>query len=190
MRHRVPTPARRWLPLLGLAMTLPWLFGFDYGTQILVSSEAEIYELEHNGEIDEQMRNQLLDLLWNPLDANEADRESLQKLPDVTYEMADALIALRDEKPFERKNQLRELLGRPVYAQCRSFIYVDEPTAKAIPVKGSVAARMTEQFNDETFPVLYLKGRIKAMKWLEAGLIVAEQEDVYGVEYGAGDVLI
>jgi hypothetical protein len=190
MRHRVPLLARRLLPLAGLSLTLPLLVGFDYGTQILVSTEAEIYELEHNGEIEEEMRNQLLELLWNPLDINEADRESLQKLPDVTYEMADEIIASRDAQLFERAGQLRELLGRPVYAQCRSFFYVEEDAAKPLPVKGSVAARMTEQFNDETFPVLYLKGRIKAMKWLEAGVIVAEQEDIYGVEYGAGDVLI
>ncbi len=190
MRLRIAHRLARILAPLGLAAALPLLCGFDYGTQVLVTTEAEIYELEHNGEIDEELRNQLLELLWNPLDLNEADRESLQRLPDVTYEMADEIIARRDMQPFDRVTQLRDVVGRPVYAQCRSFVYVDEAAAKPIPVKGSVAARMTEQFNDETFPVLYLKGRIKAMKWLEAGLIVAEQEDVYGVEYGAGDVLI
>ena len=44
-------PSRRMAPLLLLA-AVPTLLAFDYGTSILVRSEADIIELEYMGEID------------------------------------------------------------------------------------------------------------------------------------------
>lgn len=161
----------------------PLLFGFDYGTPILISSEAEILELAALGEIEEEARDQLLDLLRDPVELNSADRERLQMLPDVTYELADRILERRAERPFQRPGQLRDLVGSAAFAQCRPFVLVDSPTDAAVSVRGRVSARAHDRLRDDRFPVLQLKGRVGVHKWLDAGVLVAEQEDLVGVEY-------
>jgi len=58
------------------------------------------------------------------------------------------------------------------------------------PLKGSVAVRYLEMFEDETFPVLTLKAKAKYHKWLDAGVIVAEETGVYGVDYGETGIMV
>ncbi|MFH1467404.1 MAG: helix-hairpin-helix domain-containing protein [Pseudomonadota bacterium] len=172
--------------LLLLAALLPGLCAFDYGSPILVSSEADVVELEYAGEIDEEMRDQLLDLLDEPLDLNDASRDDLALLPDVTYTMADRIIARRQKEPFRNVRELRDLVGRATWNQVKPFVLVTPVEQKlGEPVKGQVSVRYLDAFKDETFPVMYLKTREKYRKWLEAGLIVAEEETVYGVDYDA-----
>ena len=170
--------------LLLLAALLPGLCAFDYGATILISNEADIVELEFAGEIDEEMRDQLLDLLDNPLDANTASRDDLALLPDVTYTLADRIIAQRQKEPFRSVREVREVVGRPTWNQIKPFVFVERVEERTgEPLKGQVSVRYLDALQDETFPVMYLKTREKYRKWLEAGLIVAEEETVYGVDY-------
>ena len=96
----------RVLPVL---LAVPALLAFDYGAPIRVTNEDDVYELEYEGEIDEEMRDVLLGLLAEPLDPNTASREELQQLPDVTYGLADAVIAARRARPFTDASEPRAL---------------------------------------------------------------------------------
>ncbi len=175
--------ARARLTAIVVIAAAPLLLGFDYGTQVLVSSEAEIHELEVLGEIGEEERDQLLDLWRDPVELNAADRERLQMLPDVTYALADAIVARRSERPFQRPGQLREVLGAAVFAQCRPFVVVETEAERTATARGRVSTRAYDRLRDQRFPVIQLKGRVGVQRWLDAGVLVAEQEDLVGVEY-------
>ena len=173
-----------------LALLTPGLLGFDYGATILVRSDSDIHELYYLGEIDAELRDQLLDLLDDPIDHNSASREDLYLLPEITYTLADAIIAQRDKLPYDTPRQLRDLVGRRTWNQIRPFVVTTEVSASSEPIKGNVSLRYTDQFTDQRAPVIYAKSRQRYHKWLEAGLIVAEQSDLYGVEYGEKGITV
>ena len=177
-----PLLPRRAMPLLLLA-AVPSLLAFDYGTPIIVRSEADIIELEYMGEIDEELRDQLLDLYDNPIDLNTANREDLVLLPEVTYSLADRIIEARDRVPFDRPAQLRDVVGRSIWNQVKPFVTTMEVPRPPEPLKGTISARYLDKYQDDKPPVLSLKAKVRYQKWLEAGVLVAEEQGVYGVEY-------
>lgn len=85
---------------LWLLPALWLLLAFDYGTPILIRTETDVYELEAAGEIDEEYRNQLLDLVTDPLDPNRATREELYLLPGVTWKLAGRRPVVSLERAF------------------------------------------------------------------------------------------
>jgi len=175
---------------LWLALLAPGLLAFDYGATILVRSDSDIHELYYVGEIDEELRDQLLDLLDDPIDLNAASREDLYLLPDITYAQADAIIVRREQEPYVAARQLRDLVGRNTWNQVRTFVAVIKSPASSENVKGSVNLRYTDQLADLRAPVVYVKSRQRYHGWLQAGLIVAEQSDLYGVEYGETGITV
>ncbi len=174
----------RVLPLL---LAVPALLAFDYGTPIRVTSEDDVYELEYEGEIDEDMRDVLLDLLAEPLDPNTASREELQQLPDVTYALADAILAARRAKPFTDTSELRPLVGRPVWRQIEPFVEVARRADGQRRVSGSASARVMDASSDGEVPAGYARSRVKYAKWIEGGILVGEQEQLYGPDWSGAE---
>mgnify|MGYP002639768399 CR=1 FL=1 len=175
-------PSRRMAPLLLLA-AVPTLLAFDYGTSILVRSEADIIELEYMGEIDEELRDQLLDLFDNPLDLNTASREDLVLLPEVTYGLADRIVERRGDRSFDNARQVREVVGRSIYNEIKPFVTTMKVPEPPEPIKGTVSVRYLDKFQDDKPPVASIKAKVRYHKWLEAGVLVAEEQGVYGVSY-------
>jgi hypothetical protein len=175
--------ARSTLPRLLLLATVPSLLAFDYGTPILVRSEADIIELEYMGEIDEELRDQLLDLYDNPLDLNTANREDLVLLPEVTYSLADRILERRDRDPFDNARELRDIVGRSIWNQVKPFVTTMRVPEPPEPLKGTVSARYLDKFQDDKPPVASLKAKVRYHRWLEAGVLVAEEQGPYGVRY-------
>jgi hypothetical protein len=175
---RVPR-RHAWLALLTLTPGI--LVGFDYGTTVLVRSEGDIQELWWMGEIDEELRDQLLELYSDPLDLNTATRDELVLLPELTHAMADAIIARRAQQAFTSPRQLRALVGPDNWAQCRPFVTVS--SSRGPGPKGSVSLRSTEKLEDDRAPVAWVKARVRYEQGIEAGIIIAEQSDLYGVAY-------
>ncbi|MBN1334728.1 MAG: hypothetical protein JXB39_02075 [Deltaproteobacteria bacterium] len=171
---------RRFLPLFA---ALPWLVAFDYGTSVLISTEDDIYALEYDGEIDEEQRDVLLALLAEPLDPNTATREALQRLPDVTYGMADAIVAARALDPFVQASDLRAIVGRRVWRRIQPFVEVPEPRARVTPLSGVASLRVLDRFADDKAPPGYVRARVKVDRWLEGGLVAAEHPSLYGPDY-------
>lgn len=187
MNHRTP-PA--WSVLLALTSALPFLLAFDYGAPILIRGEADIFELEYAGEIDEEQRDMLLQLLADPLELNTATWDELQMLPDVTAELATALVEGRALDPLLKPTDLREYVDARTWFQCRPFVTVGPRQDKPWRVRGHVALRALDQVGDDRVPVVYLKGRVKVSDWLDTGVLLAEQEDLYGVEYSDTTILV
>jgi len=169
-------------PLLLLA-TAPSLLAFDYGTPILVRSESDIIELEYSGEIDEEMRDQLLDLFDNPLDLNTVSREDLALLPEITYGLADRIIERRNKGAFDNPRQVRDVVGRSIYNQIKPFVTTMKVPEPPEPLKGVVSARYLDNFSDDKPPMASLKAKVRYQKWLEAGVLIAEEQGPYGVSY-------
>lgn len=167
-------------PAALLALLMPCLLGFDYGAPILVRSDGDIHELYYLGEIDAELRDQLLALLDDPIDLNTASREEIHLLPEITYARADAIITQRDQQFYTTPRQLRDLVGRRTWNQVKPFVVTSKFPAPSEPIKGSVSLRYTDQLDDQRAPVVYVKSRQRYHKWLEAGLILAEQSDLYG----------
>jgi hypothetical protein len=182
-------PARRLTPLL-LLLFAPSALAFDYGTPILVRSEADIIELEYMGEIDEELRDQLLDLYDNPIDLNTASREDLYLLPEITYGLADRIIERRDRDPFDTPRELREIVGRSIWNQVKPFVASMKVPEPPEPLKGVVSARYLDKFDDDKPPVASLKAKVRYQKWLEAGVLVAEERGVYGVSYEGDSITV
>jgi hypothetical protein len=173
---------RRLAPLLLLCAS-PVAQAYDYGTAIIVRSEADIIELEYMGEIDEEMRDQLLDLFDNPIDLNTASREDLVLLPEVTYSIADRIIEHRKRDPFDTERQLRAIVGPSIWSQVKPFVTTMKVPEPPDPMKGSVHARYYDAFDDGKPPMSSLKAKVRYHRWFEAGVLVAEEQGPYGVSY-------
>ncbi len=177
--HLVRRPA----PLLLLLLAAPPALAFDYGTPILVRSESDIIELEYAGEIDEEMRDQLLDLFDNPVDLNTGSREDLALLPEITYGLADRIIERRAKGAFDNPRQVRDVVGPSIWNQIKPFVTTMKVPEPPEPLKGVVSARYLDNFSDDKPPMASLKTKVRYQKWLEAGVLIAEEEGPYGVSY-------
>ena len=84
----------------------------DYEVQIRIESLEDLYELQNNGDLEEETVDILGALLQRPMDLNRADRYLLYDLPQVTYELADAIVARRAEKgAFASLEELADVPG-------------------------------------------------------------------------------
>lgn len=101
----------RWLLLpLTLSAALP-AQGREYESTVRVESLQEIHEMERSGELEGTSVQVLEALLQRRVDINRADRGRLYDLPGVTYEIADAIIAYRQERGFESIADLANVEG-------------------------------------------------------------------------------
>lgn len=102
----------------------------EYDAEIMVTSPEELYELLFTGELDEASVDTLIALMDRPLDINRADRGLLYDLPDVTYGLADAIIASRvDNGAFVSVDDLLRVPGLTpeILAVIRPFVIADKP---------------------------------------------------------------
>src|SRR5690242_7179746 len=63
-----------------------------YESFIDVDDEGDLQDLLSSGEITQDTFDELLDLLENGVDLNEASREDLYALPNLTYDDVDAIL--------------------------------------------------------------------------------------------------
>ena len=67
----------------------------DYGAEINVDSEDDLYDLHASGVLDDDDFETLVDLFDSGVDLNTATRDDLYALPGLTYAQADAIIEYR-----------------------------------------------------------------------------------------------
>jgi len=72
----------------------------DYGAEIDVESEADLYELAATGAIADDALETLLRLLRSPVDINRASRDGLYALPGLTWAEVDGVLAHRRAAGF------------------------------------------------------------------------------------------
>lgn len=71
-----------------------------YPTEILVTNEDELRNLYDDGLLEPEQFDNLVELLYNPLDINSASRGELFDLPQVTMIMAKEIVEARKDQAF------------------------------------------------------------------------------------------
>ncbi len=188
--------------ILVLLLSTP-VAAYDYRAPILVDDEDDIYELLASGDIDDDEKDTLLDLLRDPLDLNEASRRELYGLPGLTYALVDAIIARRDDKPFTRVTQLKKVDGitNEIFVQVKSLVRVVPPRKTAGPkgkskIQGEVRAKVADRIRgkgtsatstaDDDRPEGYVRVKAKDAGLWEVGAVVVTQNTIGSVSnYGS-----
>ena len=83
------------------------------------SSSGSIYNAFMEDENDDQ--NVLLEYINSPLDINQVSDSELRTFPFLT---ADQIKRLLKERPFQKKNEIRKILGSETYNLFKSFFYL------------------------------------------------------------------
>ena len=99
----------------------------EYEAQVKVESLEDLYEMQHSGDLEDDTVETLAALLQRPMNINRADRYVLYDLPQVTFELADAIIAFRAEKgPFASIDDLAQVPGMTprILAEITPFVTV------------------------------------------------------------------
>ena len=159
----------------------------EYRVPILVDTEDDILELYYADDITAEERDLLLRLLEDPLDINEASRDELYDLPDLTYDLVDRIIAARKEKRFSRVSNLKKIPGitAPVFRQLQPFVkHVPKRAApkKGVSkdVKGTFRYQITDRIKegDDDLPEMSLRGRMQGLGGFKAGFAVTLENGV------------
>jgi DNA uptake protein ComE-like DNA-binding protein len=110
----------------------------DYEAQVRVESLEDLYELQHNGDLEDATVEVLAALLERPMNVNRADRYLLYDLPQVTFELADAILAYRAEKgAFTALDELAQVPGMTPATLTAIAPFVTVGTVEDVPVEAT-----------------------------------------------------
>lgn len=82
MRSSIPSPRAALLLLLVVGTTA---LAAQYETEIAVENETDLYELNQRSDISDSTLETLVELMRTGVDLNNASREELYELPNITY---------------------------------------------------------------------------------------------------------
>lgn len=145
-----------------------------YESFIDVDDEGDLQDLLASGEITQDTFDELIDLLDNGVDLNEASREDLYALPNLTYEDVDAIIAYRNVN-HGRINDPADLVTSGVLTQEKllsiaAFLIVRQPGENPAALHGTVRVMTRMSYKDKLAPPIGLRARFTAYRHLTAGL--------------------
>ena len=144
-----------------------------YETFIDVDDEADLQDLLSAQDITQDTFDELLDLLERGTDLDEADRNELYALPNLTYEDVDRILAYRDTQ----KGHIRDpadLVAAGAIPQEKllgiSAFLITRPAGQSpLAARGWVRGEARYTLRDKVAPPVALRGRITAMRHLTAG---------------------
>jgi hypothetical protein len=164
----------------------------DYEVDLELDSLEDLYDLQASGDLESDSVEILEAMFQRPLNVNRADRFLLYDLPDVTYELADAIIAYRAEHgAYESLEDLAAVEGMDakILASIAPFATVGvggelpveaSPTVRGDAKVGSIVrkgfGRNPDEIDDlaerERGPQAYLRLRGTGFTYLGAGALV------------------
>jgi len=144
-----------------------------YEAFIDIDDEGDLQDLLASGEITQDTFDELLDLLDNGVDLNEASREDLYALPNLTYEDVDAILAYRTVNHGAIRDPA-DLVTAGVLTQEKllsiaSFLVVRAPGENPAAIHGTLHAMTRMSYKDKLAPPVGLRGRFTAYRHLTAG---------------------
>ncbi|MBX5480249.1 MAG: helix-hairpin-helix domain-containing protein [Myxococcaceae bacterium] len=160
------------LALALLCCAAPRALAEDYGADIRIDTEDDLYDLHQQGVIDDDQLETLVDLLDTGVDLNTADADELYALPTLTRAQVDAILQYRKLDGYiEDPKALVEAgaITQEQLAQIAPFLVISERAAR-IPVSGKVSLRSRYALSDPVSPPLMLKSRLKLPFDLSAGV--------------------
>jgi hypothetical protein len=143
-----------------------------YDVDIEIFDETDIDQLYYDGDIDEDTRDRLMTMFLSKVDLNLATRDELYDLPGFTFEMADAVIAARTKRPFERVEELASVEGvtPEIYDQSLPFITVSTETG---PKKWNAEVKIGAVGHTESDgPAFFLRGKTTFLGHAGAGFLL------------------
>ncbi len=201
-------PRGRLAVAVALTLALWWprsATSYDYGLPIHVSSEEDIYELYATGELTEEETQRLVTLFNSKLDLNRASAEALYNLPDVTMDLAEAIVTYREEVGYFRNfDQVAEVPGmtQAILEEIEPFARVRFRIRLKLPATGSVKTRVAYEFGNrpeqvdpddppslgasyrpselglDTLPSAYVRVRASDGERVETGLLASVGEGI------------
>ncbi|KIG13118.1 hypothetical protein DB30_00583 [Enhygromyxa salina] len=145
----------------------------EYEIYIDIDDEEELYDLYITDQISEDTFNTLVELRRRGVDLNEADREVLYSLPNLTYDDVDAILAYRAEVGvINAPGDLAAagVLSREKLGSILTFIQAYDKTAKLTATHGWVRYQAAWSQEDRTIPPMVLQARVTTLRQLTVGV--------------------
>ena len=144
----------------------------QYEIFIDIEDEDDLFDLNRNGQIEDDTFEQLIDLLRQGVDLNLATREQLYSLPNLTYEDVDKILLYRTEAG--RINDpadlvVAEALSRRKLESIAPFLIVPKRQDKLAAFRGYVRYQTIVTALDNRAPPMALQGRFQTARYLHFG---------------------
>lgn len=179
----------RWVILLLIWIVLAQkVYGADYGVFIEIETEDDLLDLLKSEEIDEDTYETLVELLANKVDLNNADRDALFVLPNITYEQVDQIIRYREE--FGQITDpavlvVAKIIDERTLSSIMPFITFRDLKKKGLAAThGSFRYRTSVLFGEERVPAMTMTGQVSTLNYLDLGVVgVVTRNKISDVRY-------
>ena len=154
-----------------------------YETFIDVDDEGDLQDLLTAQDISQDTYDELIDLLERGLDLDDADRDELYALPNLTYEDVDKILKFRDAQKGHIKDPA-DLVAAGALSQEKllgisSFLIQRAPGEAPGAAHGSLRLQTRYTIHDKHAPPLALRGRVTAYRHLTVGFAaVTNRNDI------------
>ncbi len=172
---------KRQAPALVAALTVALLMvaqaprarAAQYELEIDVSDEEDLQELFSTGQISEDTWNTLVQLMRRGVDLDEADRQALYALPNLTYDDVDAILAYRAEAGVIGEPAAlvpAGVLSEERLLQIAPFLTVGEQFQALGATNGRVRFQAVGSPADGLPPSMALQARVSTLRHLTLGM--------------------
>ena len=173
-------PRRRLLPIAAItaAALLTTLApaaarAAEYETFVDIDDEDDLVELNTAGDISAETFDTLVELLRRGVDLNNAPREDLFTLPNLSYAEVDALLRFRSEVGFITDPAMLVKAGvmdADTLKSIAAFIYIVEPGRRYAATSGKIRLRAATTVGDKRVPAMVLDGQLSTLRHLSLGV--------------------
>ncbi|MEZ4450285.1 MAG: helix-hairpin-helix domain-containing protein [Nannocystaceae bacterium] len=143
-----------------------------YETFIDVDDEEDLQDLNNAGDISGETYETLVELMRRGVDLNEADRDDLYTLPNLSYEQVDAILAFRKEIGFIRDPAMlvtSGILDVRTLESIASFLVISDFGRRLRSTSGRIRYRLAFSQKDRLIPPMALDGQIQTARHLSLG---------------------
>jgi hypothetical protein len=144
----------------------------NYEVFIDIETEEDLYDLLANGEISEDTFNTLIAIYQRGIDINDASRDELYTLPNLTLNEVDKIVAYRDEAGWISDPAVLSVNGIISDAKLLAiapFLRIRQRTLGAYAVDGMIRTQTRWSSEDDDVPPAVLQARVATLKHLSLG---------------------
>lgn len=180
-------PFRTLLSGAVLAASLLWTYqasAVQYESEIDITNEQDLYDLESEGDISEETLETLLELFQSGVDLNTASLEDIYALPNLTYEDVNSIIEYRKAAGgIENPESLVSagVLDEKLLLQIIPFITLSDIGKKGTKyISGDIKYAINAATGDDVAPPMMLRARVKGPYGLKAGVLMMTTRHNFG----------
>jgi hypothetical protein len=160
--------------LLALLVLVPRpALAIEYEVFIDIDDEEDLYELFVTDQISEDTYDALLELRRRGVDLNQATRDQLYTLPNLTYVDVDAILAYRAEVGVIHAPAdliAAGVLSREKLGAILTFVNAKDKQAKLTATHGWIRYQTAWSQADNTVPPMALQARVTTLRQLTIGI--------------------